>query len=474
MSSLTGNKRGALIEGPIGKTLTRMLLGMLIGHFAMTIFNLTDTYFVAKLGTEELAAMSFTFPVIFTIMSLIFGLGIGASSIISQAIGKDDEHSVQQLTAHVLLLGLILAIFLSVIGYCFVEPLFYAMGARDEVLALTAQYMRIWFLGMPMVAIPMLGNNVLRGTGDTKTPGLIMASGSVINVIMDPILIFGLAGVPAMGITGAAIATVFGRGFAMLCILYVLIHRNKMLVFEKASLSVILKSWRKLTYIGMPAAITGALGPITGMIIVKLVSGYGVDAVAAVGAGSRIDSFVMMVLGSLGMVLMPFIGQNFGAGRLDRIRQSIRWSSRFCLIWGTLCYLLMFLLARPISQIFSSEADVIDLIVLYLIFHSFSLGMAGVWRMISMSMNGLHQPFHSGAINVISLLVLGLPCLVVGSYFYGIKGLFLGMAIGNVLAAMVALVWMNSLLNRMDPPASSELSQNSDETTSSEVQPVVV
>ena len=181
-----------LTSGPINRTLLRMTLGMLVGHFAMTIFNLTDTYFVAQLGTNELAAMSFTFPAVFLVSALIFGIGIGASSVISRAIGRGDLRRVQQLTTHVLLLAIVVAVLLSLLGLSAARSAFYVMGARDAVLELTMQYMRIWFFGMPLVVIPMIGNNAIRATGDAMTPGLIMLTAALANLVLDPLLIFGL------------------------------------------------------------------------------------------------------------------------------------------------------------------------------------------------------------------------------------------------------------------------------------------
>mgnify|MGYP001434977742 FL=1 len=228
MSTLAANKL-SVTQGPIGRTLIKMLLGMLVGHVAMTVFNLTDTYFVAQLGTEPLAAMSFTFPIIFTIMSVIFGLGIGTSSVISQAIGKGDFHQAQRLTTHALYLAVLVSIVLSALGLIFTEDIFYAMGARDEVLRLTKLYMHIWFWGMPLVTIPMMGNNALRATGDTGTAGMIMGGGAMVNLILDPIMIFGLLGFPKWGIAGAAIATLFGRGFALVSSLWVLYYKKKLI-----------------------------------------------------------------------------------------------------------------------------------------------------------------------------------------------------------------------------------------------------
>lgn len=441
MSTLAANKI-SVTQGPIGRTLIRMLLGMLVGHVAMTIFNLTDTYFVAQLGTQPLAAMGFTFPIIFTIMSIIFGLGIGTSSVISHAIGKGDFHKAQRLTTHALYLGFLVSIVLSVLGLIFTEDIFRLMGAEGEVLRLTKIYMHIWFWGMPLVTIPMMGNNALRATGDTGTAGLIMGGGAMVNLVLDPIMIFGMLGFPKMGIAGAAIATLFGRGFALVSSLLVLYYKKKLIYFDWPKLPDVLESWRKLMYIGIPAALTGALGPLTATYIISMVAVYGTEAVAAAGAGAKIDSITVMVLASLGSVLMPFVGQNWGAGRMDRVRQAHRWVYTFSLLWGLFMYGMVVIFSRPIARAFSDDPAVIDVIVTYLYITPICLGMAGLWRILSGAMNGLHQPMHSAALNIVSLLLLLLPSVVIGSSLYGLNGLFAGMAVGNILAGIVAIVWV--------------------------------
>ncbi|MAX24572.1 MAG: MATE family efflux transporter [Phycisphaeraceae bacterium] len=471
MSSLAA-KKAALTEGPIGKTLIKMLLGMLVGHVAMTIFNITDTFFVAQLGTEPLAAMGFTFPIIFTIMSLIFGLGIGTSSVISQAIGKEDFHKAQQLTTHALMLGFVVSIVASLLGLYFCRDIFYLMGARGETLKLTVIYMNIWFMGMPLVAIPMMGNNALRATGDTTTAGLIMGGGSLVNLVLDPIMIFGLFGFPKWGIAGAAIATLFGRAFALFSSVGVLYYRKKLLCFEMPKLHMVLSSWRQLVYIGVPAALTGALGPLSAAVITKLVSGYGDEAVAAAGAGAKIDSITIMVLASLGSVLMPFVGQNFGAGRLDRVRMAHRWVYGFAIGWGLLMYGVVVIFASPIARAFSDDPQVIQIIRVYLMITPVCLGMAGLWRIVSGAFNGLHQPMHSASLNIVALLVLTLPCVVIGSAMGGLNGLFAGMAVGNILAGVTAIVWAGLLHGKFERKHTSKQVVQP-QTVGSHVAPVI-
>ena len=218
----------SLISGSINPILVKLTIPMLFGILGMVVFNLIDTIYVGRLGTAELAALSFTFPVVMVVTSIGLGIGVGASSLISFAIGEGNHLKVQRITSDSLVLALGLVIIFIAIGYFTIDPLFTALGATPEVLPLIRDYMEVWYLGVPFVVVPMVGNNALRATGDMKTPASIMLSIVAVNIILDPLLIFGLGPFPELGLKGAAIATVFARALSLFIGLYVLHFRNKL------------------------------------------------------------------------------------------------------------------------------------------------------------------------------------------------------------------------------------------------------
>ncbi len=444
-------RSATLTEGAVGQTLFRMTLGMLVGHASMTVFNLTDTFFVSKLGTERLAAMGFVFPVVLFLASLIFGLGTGTSSVISRAIGKGDHHRAQQLTTHALMLAMIMAVIMGGVGQIICRPLLQMLGAKGEVLDLAVSYMRIWFMGVGFMCIPMVGNNAIRATGDAKTPGLIMSSSALLNIAIDPILIFGWGMIPAMGIKGAAVATVLARGFSMIVALYIMHFRKGMLTFERPRMGQLLDSWKQLLLIAVPAGGTYILIPVTIFIITRMVSGYGNEAVAAVGAGGRVDSLAMMVMFSLGGVFMAFVGQNWGAGRFDRVRQAHRRGHQFALIWGGFCMVAIFTLARPIAGIFSEAPKVISDMVLYLRIAPIGYGPVGVAILASSSMNAINKPLRAASIIALRMLGLNLPLAALGGWLMGLGGIFAGIMLGNVIGGTFAWLWIRQTHAELAP-----------------------
>ena len=230
-------RRGTqLVEGSVTKTMIGLTLPMLVGILGMVAFNLVDTFFVGRLGTLELAAMSFTFPVVLVVSSIARGLGVGTTAVISRAIGEGDRHKVQRLTTDALLLSLLVVIGFVAVGLMTIEPLFRLLGAGEEVLPLIRRYMFIWYFGMPFVVIPMVGNSAIRATGDTKTPSMVMVAAMLLNLILDPLLIFEPGPFPRLELAGAALATASARAFAMVVSLYVLIEREGMITFSPTHL----------------------------------------------------------------------------------------------------------------------------------------------------------------------------------------------------------------------------------------------
>ena len=421
---MKNNNKAQLIEGPVGKILFNMTVPMIFGMVGMVAFNLVDTFFVGQLGTQELAALSFTFPIIMVIGSLAMGIGVGSSAVISKAIGRGDHHMVQRLTTDSLILSLLLVAFFVIIGMLTIEPLFRLLGATPEIVPLIREYMVIWYPGVLFVIIPMVGNNAIRATGDTKTPSVIMLVAVVVNIVLDPILIFGLGPFPMLGLTGAAIATVLARAITLIVALWVLYYRDRMMTFDIPPVKTIIDSWKSILYIGLPVAATRLLSPIAMGIIIALIATYGHEAVAAFGVGIRIEFLAMTVIFALSTVIGPFVGQNLGAGRYDRVKLGVKYSNGFSLIWGVVMFVLLAVTARPVASIFNDDPVVISIIMLYLWMVPIGYALFGVFQISTITLNVLNKPVHAAILMVIQMFVLYIPLAYVGSYLFGLPGIF--------------------------------------------------
>ncbi|MCD6329763.1 MAG: MATE family efflux transporter [Candidatus Cloacimonetes bacterium] len=432
------NTRAKLIDGPIGKLLIKLTAPMIVGMLGMVAFNLVDTFFVGKLGATQLAALSFTFPIVLVVNSIALGVGMGASAIISRAIGEGDTYKVRRITTDGLLLAIVLVFIFVIIGLSTISPLFKLLGATTQVLPYIKQYMGIWYYGMFFVLIPMVGNNAIRATGDTKTPSAIMIVAVIMNFIMDPMLIFGLGPFPALGIRGAAISTVIARFSASVAATWVLVHRDRMVTFEKTPFREIFASWKSILFIGIPIAGARMILPVSVGVMTRIISVYGPKAVAGFGVASRIEFFALAVIRALSSVFGPFIGQNLGAKLFDRVKRGLRLAELFSLVWGFGIFIILFIFARPVAGIFNKDPLVVETIIKYLSIVPLGYGLQGVLLLCNVSLNVLQKPFHAAGLVTVQMFVLYIPLAYLGAQILQIQGAFIGITAAYCISGIIA------------------------------------
>jgi len=443
------NKR--LTEGNVSSQLIKLTLPLIGGIFAIIAFNLADTYFVGQLGTQELAAMSFTFPVVMTFGSLAMGLGIGAASIISRAIGEGDQTRVQRFTTNSLSLALVIVGIFIVLGLLTIDPLFTALGAKPDILPLIRDYMQIWYLGMIFLVVPMVGNSAIRAAGNTATPSIIMTIAAGINIALDPIFILGLGGFPRLELQGAALATVIARALTLAASLFVLHFQEHLLCFTRPKLSEMLRCWRDILHIGLPAAMTNMITPISIGVITRLLAEYGKEAVAAFGVASRLESFAMIALMALAASMGPFVGQNWGAKAYSRVRRSLKVSFQFCLFWGVLMAVVMAASGERLVSLFNGNPDVIAIAALYLLIVPITYAPAGIIQVSSATFNALGKPIPSVVMTSVRMFILYIPLAYLGASFFGITGIFVATGLSNLLTGIGAYLWNQKTCDLQQP-----------------------
>ncbi len=430
--------KAKLVEGDIGKILYKMTLPMLMGILGMIVFNLVDTYFIGILGVDELAAISFTFPVIMIVMSISMGLGVGTSSVISREIGTGNMDQVKRYTTDALILSFVIVILLVILGLFTLNPLFKLLGAEKELIPLIRDYMIIWYAGVPLVVIPMVGNNAIRATGDTKSPGIIMMVAVVVNLIMDPLLIFGIGPFPRLELQGAAIATLIARSCVMIFALYVLYKREKMISLQLPTLKNLFHSWKKILYVAIPTSLTNLIAPFTIAIITMLVANYGKNAVAAFGIASRLEMFSLAIVMALSAVIAPFTGQNYGAKKYNRITKGVQISTNFSLIFGLIAMLFFILFSEKITSVFTDNQEVIQHAQFFLIILSISFGASGIIKVTTSVFNAINKPLFSTILILLQMVILLIPMALSGSKLYGLKGIFIGCTLAHIISGFLA------------------------------------
>ncbi|WP_087026831.1 MATE family efflux transporter [Thaumasiovibrio subtropicus] len=428
-----------LLSAPITPVLRKMTLPMIFGLIAILMFNLVDTFFIAMLGTDALAAISFTFPITFAVNCITMGIGVGLSSLIGQQLGQGNHHAAARLTSHGLLLAVLLVCMASTVGVFTIEPLFRALGASSELVPMIHEYMAIWYVTIPLLVVPMAGNSAIRATGDTKTPAKIMMVAGCLNGLLDPLLIFGLGPFPALGIQGAAIASAISWAGALSCSGIVLIKREKLLSWPERAL--MLKDWRRILKIGTPAGLTSAMNPLSGAILMVILAAQGNAAVAAYGAAQRIESILLIVIMALASIFTPFMAQNMGAGLYTRAFKALFVALRFSFLFQLFVYILLVPLTWPITYFFTQDVQVQDHLWLYLVIVPASYGLQGVLMILVSALNALQRSTQAMCWNIVRLFGLLLPAAWVASTHWGTEGIFVGIAIANLIAGLGAYLY---------------------------------
>ncbi len=411
---------------------------MIAGTLGIVIFNLTDTFFVGRLGEKQLAALSFTFPVVMIINSFSAGIGIGAGALISRYVGAGDHYKVTRLTTDSLILGFLFILILSILGLLTINPLFTLLGARNDVLEYIYDYMSVWYYGSFMVVITMIGNNIIRGLGDTKTPGLIMVISATINMILDPLLIFGIWIFPRLEIQGAALTTVFSRAIVAAVAIYVLHFRRKLISLKRVKLSEILASWREILHIGIPSASIRLALPVGSGIITRLLSSSGPLVVAGFGVATRIEFFAMSPILALSAVMSPFIGQNLGAEKIDRVKTGRKVGQLFSLMIGGFLAIILGIFARAIARIFNDNPQVVETIVIYLRVVPIAYGLTGTLQISSTILNVFKKPYLSSGMMALQIFGIYIPLAFFGHYLFGQLGVFSSLALSYVISGLIA------------------------------------
>ncbi len=435
-----------VVEGPVGRTLLGMAAPMAVGIAAIVAFGVVDTYFVGLLGDRELAAMGYVFPVVFAVMSLAIGLGIGATSVIARAIGAEDRERMRRVTTDALVLGVIVVVLVAAIGVLTLRPLFRAMGAPENLLGLIEQYMIPWYAGVGMLVVPMIGNAAIRATGDTKTPSVVMIFAGLLNAVLDPILIFGWGPFPRLELRGAAIATVMAWALTLVAALWMLGVRERMITLERPHVREVLRSWSDVLRIGVPAAATNVLVPLAGGVVTRIVSGFGSRAVAGYGVATRLESLCMVAILGLSTAATAFVAQNYGAGRWGRVREALVVGVKANLVWSTAVAAVMAIVAVPVARFFSTDPDVVDATATYLRVVPITYGLLGSSMLVNSVLNGTNQPAPSAIVIVVRLFVFVVPLAWVGSRWAGVTGAFVGVAAGNALTGITSVAWLSSSL----------------------------
>jgi putative MATE family efflux protein len=429
-----------LLNGNITSTIIRLSLPMVLAMLFQTGFSVIDMIFVGMVGPQAIAAVSIVFPVMFFFISFIMGIGAGLTSFVARTFGTGDIEKAGRIASNGLVFGIALSLLLAILGNLFSKPLFVVLGAGPEILGAVLDYSRIIFIGFILIFFGAFCNSIIRGEGDTKTPMKFLVVQTVVNFVLDPLFIFGYGPIPAMGVKGAAVALVISRiVMVALCIRHFIAGKARVKPAFK-SFRVDFSLLKEILRVGIPSTITFMSSSIGLMLFMKLVSGYGPLAIAAFGIGGRIENIA--ILPALGMsgAILTIVGQNYGAGKLERARQTIKNAMVLITVFMFGLTALSLLFAEPINSIFTRDAQVIAFGVDFLFYRAPFWAFLGVRMMIGAGFNGAGNPKVGLLTLLFGLFVMGLPSSLLLSNLMGLNAVWIGLSVANLTGAAAAYI----------------------------------
>jgi putative MATE family efflux protein len=416
---------------------------MMVAFTLHVAFNIVDTIFVGRYSAFALAAVSITFPVIFLIIALASGIGIGVTSFIARLIGSKNVNKAKEVAKHGLMLAVFMWLFFVTAGLLFAKPLFMFLGAEGEILSMSLQYAYTIFIGSFFMFFAFISNSILRGEGDTKTPMKIMVFSTIVNVILDPLLIFGLWIFPRLGVLGAALATVIARSISALIVVVYLFKGNGMLKLDFKMPKIDFKVFKEIFHVGIPASLSQSVMSLGMFFMMKIVSFFGPYAIAAYGLLGRLDSVAILPALGIGSAVITIVGHNVGAKKYGRAEGTVWKASLLAAVFMETVGVLFFLFPRFWISIFNKHPDVLSYGMSYLRIVSLTYAFIGLGIVISSAFQGAGKGYPSLMLTIIRLFVLNIPLALIFAFVLklGIEGVWFGVMSAIILSSLIGIIW---------------------------------
>lgn len=430
-----------LFSSPQFKSLYRQTMPMLVGLFAIMGSQLVDSAFIGQLGEKPLAVVGFSLPVYQLIIGFQVGIGIATTACISIALGENKQLYAKHLGAIIFVIGTTTISLLCWLLWFYQENIASALGAQSSLLMLLRSYWLPWLFSCWLGALLYLGYSLCRSHGETLIPGKVMVITSLLNVVLDPLLIFGFE----MGLAGAAWAT----NLSFIVGLFILFSaiKTKNFIVVPYDLKLVAQSTQLVLKFTAPATVSQFIPPISAMLVTIMVASFGNFAVGAWGLANRIEYLSIILILAITMALPPMVGKLKGQGDYQEIFKLIKTAIQFIIVFQLILAISLIIIASPLATIFSNQSEVTLLLKQYLWFVPISYGALGVCMVSVSAASAIGLPTPALRISILRLFVCYLPFVWLGSQLYGLIGLFAGACLGNLLSGVVGWQLFMTQLN---------------------------
>ena len=438
------SKPPKLTEGKILGSLVSIALPIIFANILQTGYQLIDTFWLGRLGANAVAAVSLSFPILFLVLSLGGGLTLAGTVIVSQYKGANNQRQIDFSASQTVLVVFFVSLLLALVGNFGAEPMMKMVGAGPDILDDSVTYFKISSYGFIFLFMFFVFQSLMRGIGNVLLPMYIIMGTVLLNLVLDPLFIYGWGPVPPLGVAGAAVASVLTQGISALVGIYILWKGSHGIKIKWQDMRFDLEWTKRMFRIGMPASLEQSTRAAGMTMMVIIVTSFGSEVVAAYGIGSRILSLVIVPSLGLAIATTTLVGQNIGAGKIDRAERIGNFSYKVAFFGLSAMGLLLFIFAENLTAFFvPDEPKVIEDGALFIKIMACSFGFMGTQQVLNGVFNGTGFTKASMMISIFSLWIVRFPLAYILSYHtsLGYEGIWWAFPISNVVAGMVAFTF---------------------------------
>ena len=433
-----------LTEGSIVRNIWYLALPMMIGNLLQDAFTIVDMIFVGRLGPSALAAVGMSGTIQGMLFTVIFGISMGTIAMVARFIGAKKVSEAENVAIQSILLGSFCYFVIATIGYPLSSSMLRILGAADDVIAQGTAYMRISFLGSFTMILSVILSAVLNAAGDAVTPMKILAVSTVANIVLDPLVIFGLLGFPRLGVAGSALATVTARGIGVVLLLWIFLKGHSIIHLKFANVKIDFSIMKRIIRIGIFSSLQAIVRNSSALILTRIVAVYGTFAVAAYVICTRLRMIVLMPGFGLANAVSTLVGQNLGANKPERAERTAWITVGIASAIMTFIGITYTVFARTSIAIFNAHPEVIKIGVYQQYITAGAFGVVGVSIVLGRAFNGAGDTLSPMIITSVTLLVFQIGLSILLSWKLGLIGIWFGITASNIIQAAIMSLWFNT------------------------------
>lgn len=436
-------------KGQIWPLLLRFSGPSIVSALVSSSYNLVDAVFVGRLGSEALAALAISFPLMIIYTAVGTGVAIGSASLISRNLGAGNREQVNRTAGNGISLFFVIGATATLIFYFNLEPLLRLFGATEKVLELAMAYMKVetGFITLNFFLIVLV--ELVRAEGNPVLSSTASIISGVINCIMDPILMFGIGFFPTMGIAGAAVATSVGRAISIIILVVYLASSRSSYHLRLQYFVPNLKIVKEILRVGVSSMVRMSGGSIVQMLADRVASSFGVIPLAVLGVLVRVNSFAFQPCFGMGQGMLPLVGYNYGARQNQRVAEIVTKTTIAAFSWGVLCWIIVLLLPTPILSIFGSDPDYLAQGTWAFRIFAFGFFTVGTQMVLASFFQGIGKGMPALIVSSSRQVIFLIPSILLLPWLFGLTGLWLAFPIADALALVLSLAWIVAEFRRM-------------------------